>query len=249
MQGAVLPPTACKSGDLNGLDFADEDLLIVISQSCDIASDDEHDVEVHVARAIAAVDGNNTHRKNPRTLDLDTEIAGVRRLLRISQAERRRVPRKRLAKAEPAGVLPEPHVQMLARWTAARYTRPALPDAFNERRRAARERVAKAAKRGGVDVSGVYVALNSELELPDDEPYEIFVLGTVPHDVAVDPRRWKTACAAVNEIVEALRGPGIVVVEADTRSEANVSLEDIKQFARLELDYMSERGGIMPVEE
>lgn len=246
VQGALLHSTACKSNDLDGLDLADGDVLIVISQSCDILNDDERHVEIHVGREIANVDGNNTYRKNPRTLDLDTEIDGARRSLRISQADRKQIPRKRLAKAKRAGLLPEADIRLLARWTADRYTRPAFPDAFNERRRPSRDRIAKAAKRDGVDLSGIYIALETEAELLVEEPYNVFVLGVVPHNVATDTARWQIACAAVNEIVEALRCPGIDVLDSETRSEANVSLEDIKQFFRLELDYISERGGTEP---
>ena len=85
VQGALLHPTACKSNDLDGLDLGDRDVLIVISQSCDILHEDERHVEIHIGREIAEVDGNNTYRKNPRTLDLDTEIGGARRFLRISR--------------------------------------------------------------------------------------------------------------------------------------------------------------------
>jgi hypothetical protein len=111
VQGALLNPDTCKSDDLDGLDLADGDVLIVISQSCDILSDDERHVEIHVGREIPKVDGNNTYRKNPRTLDLDTEIDGARRVLRISQSDRKQIPRKRLAKSKRAGILREADIR------------------------------------------------------------------------------------------------------------------------------------------
>lgn len=246
MQGALLSPQTCSDKDLDGLALAADDILVVISHSCDIARGDEPNVEVHVGRSVAEVDGNYTYRKNPRTLDLTSGIGGTRRPFRFSQTDRRPIPRARLLETRPIGTLSAADVELLARWTADRYTRPALPDAFNERRKPTRERIARAARRGGIDISGIYVALKPEAELPDGEAYEIAVLGIVPSETARASERWAKACAAVNAIVEALSCPGIKVVDSETRGEAAVSLEDIKQYIRLDLDYISEREALQP---
>ena len=246
VQGALLDPSACEVKDLDGLTLEVGDVLIVITQSCDIARHDEQYVEVHVGRALDAVDGNNTHRKNPRTLDLDTEVNGTKRAIRILQSDRRKIPQTRLEKAPPIGLLPDADIRLLARWTAARYTRPALPDAFNRRRKASIEAIRKIASRSGVDLSGVWITLNSDAELPDGEDYEVFVLGTILHVAAIDVARRNVAFDATKEIAEALqRCIGIVVVDSETRSEKDVSIDEIKRFNGLELDHISERGGLV----
>jgi hypothetical protein len=251
-QGALLDPDAAREHITLG-DVSENDVLIVISQSCDVVHvsyESEPDVELHVGRPIDAINGNNSFGKNPRTIDLDTTIDGKQRMLRILAHERKKIPRQALENIKPIGTIPDDDTYHLAKWTGNRYTRPALPDAFNKRRDKVKEAIAKLAKRDAKEVLGFYVALKTFDELPDGTDYEIFVLGVAPTVIANDHERFKKVISVTTAIANLLAScPGITVIEHEARSAANTSLDDIRYFKRLDLDYISERdGGEKPVE-
>ncbi len=225
----------------------------MISQSCDVVHvsyESEPYVELHVGRVIDAIDGNNAFGKNPRTIDLETTVNGKPRMIRILAHERKKIPRQTLENIKPIGAIPEDETYRLAKWTGNRYTRPALPDAFNERRAKVKEAIAKIAKKDGKEVLGFYVALKTFDELPDGTDYEIAVLGVAPTAIANDPESFKKVVSVTTAVANLLATcPGITVIENEARSAANTSLDDVRYFKRLDLDYISERdGGEGPVE-
>ncbi len=250
-QGALLDPNATRDY-ITAEDVTENDVLIVISQSCDVVCtsyDLEPSLELHVGRPIEAVDGNNSFGKNPRALDFEPSINGNTRALRILNHERKRIPRQVLETALPMGLIQDGDIRMLAKWTANRYTRPALPDAFNERRASAKAAITKLIRRDAKDVAGFYVALNTFDELPDGTDYQIALMSITPKAIANDPKRFEKVVEVTKALEGLLKLRGIAVVEAVARSAAEVSLEDIALFKRLEFDYISERdAGEHPVE-
>ena len=251
VQGALLEPSATRNY-ITEEDVSETDVLIVISQSCDIVCvsyDVEPFVELHVGHSIGEIDGNNAFGKSPRVLDFQTTVNGGDRKLRILDRERKRVPRQVLERAVPIGVMPEADVRMVSRWTANRYTRPALPDAFNARRAKAKDAITKLASRDAKDVTGFYIALNTFDELSEGTDYELALLSITRKTIADDAVRFAGVIKVTEGIGKLLNDHGIRVVDVIARSAANVSLEDIALYSRLELDHLSERnGGERPVE-
>ena len=80
--------------------------------------------------------------------------------------------------------------------------------------------------------------------------YEIAVLGVAPTAIANDPDGFKKVISVTTAVANLLATcPGINVIQHEARSAANTSLDDVRYFKRLDLDYISERdGGEEPVE-
>jgi len=77
-QGAIVKQTDNKKlFESIGRAFEDELILIIASQSCDIANNNiasDPYMEISIARGIEKLDGSLTHNKNPRTLDASLHI-------------------------------------------------------------------------------------------------------------------------------------------------------------------------------
>jgi len=242
-QGAVFQPTAIGKA-LADFNLEEQDVLIIVSQSCDVVNDSfdsEPFVEVQVAKSIINIDGNHSHGKHPRILDIRCTLDDVPRCFRIYDRERRRFNRRLLLGRLPSAVLPVDTVRLLANWTARRYTRPALPDEFNRRRKSREKAAAKIATEYAEDVSAFYVVLNEDRELSVDEPYEIFLIGTALAEIAADSGRFERISKAVAALSDVLNANGIVVVGGVARSEDSVSLTEVREMIRLDFDYISLR--------
>lgn len=246
LQGSILRADDLSADNLEAQP-GDGDLLIVISQSCDVVCGSfelEPLLEIHVARHIETVNGNNTYGKNPRVLDFSETVDGNLRHYRCRDSERCRIDRKVLRGTKPGGQLSDLTTRLLPGWTANRFTRAALPDEFNRRRARANDTIANIAKKAAVSLTSVYVVLNEDFELAPGEIYHVLLLGTVLPETAADPVEFGTAAKATADIAAALRAcPGIEVLDLDTRSEDDVSLTERRQMLRLELDYISFREG------
>jgi hypothetical protein len=137
-----------------------------------------------------------------------------------------------------------PH-DLIATWLSRRYIRVALPDAFNERARAAIETVKSALADNGEHLFAIYLLLEDEEKGVGDE-YNVVVRGTMLEpDWQVGPRR-VAAQIALNAIAAALNGAdGINVVDSALRSEADISLHDVRAMKRWEIfDASSIRGDL-----
>lgn len=249
MQGSFVVPDAFGSADVELLGLSDADILVVISQSCDVihcSFDVEPFVELLPLRRIALNDleGNNTFGKNPRVLDLEEVTDGEKRAFRCAIREKIKLPRKYLLGKHPKGTIGETNIQVLADWTARRYTRPAFPDEFNERRRPALRKLKSTMKQASLDVTAVYVRLSSYDELPPDEPYKVILIATVLPEVAEDFTLFERAQKATEEVRKALNAcDGINVVTAETRSEDDVSLAERRLLQKFEFEDISLRFG------
>ena len=250
-QGALVEPNDTRD-HITAEDVTANDVLIVVSQSCDVVCASyelEPSVELHIGRPIEEIDGNNSFGKNPRALDLETTINGKARALRILDHERKRIPRQTLEDLLPVGCMPDDDIRMVAKWTANRYTRPALPDAFNGRRASAKDAITKLIRRVDKVIEGFYVALNTFDELPDGTDYQAAFMSITPKGIADDVNRFPKVVEVTNAVAGLLKVRGIAVVDVAARSASEVSLEDIAYYKRLEFDYISERhGGERPVE-
>jgi len=243
-QGSVLPDalarTLVEEGGFGGLDSFD--LVVVASHDCDVANrdlDKEPTAELLVARLVGQrPDGNLTFGKNPRSLHLQVRGPDGLQWYGLSMGERFSVSRARLLDAEPNDEhdLSAPGVRQLGLWLAYRYRRAAFPDEFNRRAEAANSQVKAVLKANGQYVSGVLIAVADE-ELPRDENYSILIWMTTAVNDYSDRTRRALSEVATDKIASALSAcSGIVVTESELRSEADVTLDDLKLLKRWD-DY------------
>jgi len=165
-----------------------DDWIIVISQTCDVVQanhPNEPFVEVLHCRRIQELRGEYQGRRSTRRLDFrpNKTSHGDVVLSAHAVADRYVIPREILrdANPDPARSLSDIAVSNLQQWYALRYTRPAWPDAFNERfDNKAKKRLSNAVKLLPIDEVEVRVAIaEKDLELDAETPYHLAVFFVV----------------------------------------------------------------------
>ena len=225
-------------------------VLIVASQSCDIANNnlelDPH-VEVYAARLIDKPNGNYLHNKNARLLHtkfiqrLPGTDMSAEKHIEIKAFEKHLIPKAFLRGLFPATdrQMQEYDVRNFADWLAARYSRPALPTTFNNRIDAADPRGAlrDKVKKANSVLSGMYVEILPFAELNDTEQYQVNLLGTVPADFDGNLAQ---AEAALTKHADILRAANMDVTQRLVK-EDEISLALIRRFKRFYYDDLSYR--------
>lgn len=219
--------------------------LVVVTQDCDLVGepDIEPFVEFIVGWEIDAIEPLYQHGRNPRSLHLQT--VGEYEpgpSLRFSIHDRFRVAKEALTHmvVDPHLRLEPDDAQLLRRWIAKRYTRPAFPDAFNTRLAAVDNRLERLFKsEGGQVVTGVFLDVPDD-EFVDERPYEIAVLVTAISDAWED----RGAVAALDRFEERLSSildscNGITVSDMGALPEDDPTLAQLRRYRRLGRDYRS----------
>lgn len=222
--------------------------LIVASQSCDIANNNiesDPNVELMIARPITQKDGNLTYNKNPRQLHTELKIfTGNTDLfsyesIEIRIAERILVPKEHLANFSPddSAQLETDQLESCVNWLSARYNRPALPTVFNNRISHAdpKAKLRKKAKALNDKLSGIYVEIIPFDELPEGKNYTVNLLGLVTEINEGEIPQAENSLAAIASILTAAN----MEVKTAVRSEADISLAQIKRFKRFYFDDLS----------
>lgn len=189
-------------------------------------------------RQLGSVDGNFTFAKSPRVWHVSDGSGGGYEL-RISS--RCRIARQQLAELDPSGLIPDDQVRILRRWMANRYARATFADEFNRRCRPSQSNISKRLRRDGQHLSGIYL-LVEEAELPAEKNYEVVIIGTMIEDDYATAEHRSTCQEAINFVAEQVDGcAGIMVTDSELRSEAVVSLADLRQLSRWDYDSLSLR--------
>ena len=220
------------------------DLLIVTSHDCDVLNpsiEKEPFVEVLAARRVDAVGRMQMSGRNPRALQF--AVADGDRLIPVSCSAHRRwaVSRELLLEGKPQLRLPHRERRLVAEWLAKRYIRAAFPSAFDQRWRSNLRGWQKLLQRWSEWVQGVYLRLNSLVELADTEPYQCHLLMAVPH-LRTSDEDWPRRRRAIEEDVEKFWGqfePAIECAGVDVLSTDEITLADIEQYQRFDADWVS----------
>lgn len=228
--------------------LGNELILVVASQSCDIAYDNIKDdpfVEFSVGRVIDSQEGNFTFNKNPRILHTEllckTENADLCESIFI---ELRASDKIQISKQQLGGFFPDQkkflannRLDSYVHWLAARYTRPALPTTFNDQIRKADPKNKLKSKAKSIDslLSGIYVEIIPDAELSDGQSYTVNLLGLVAADFTGDIEK---AEKVIGEYAGVMQTAGMDVFTSIQR-EDQVSIATIKRFKRFYYDDLS----------
>jgi len=253
-QGSVIPPALANTLRAEGLlpwKLSEHELLVVISQDCDVTSPDfriEPDVELIKASLLPKSEkhGHYYWAKNPRVYQFEASGSeGNPVIWQFRIQERVSVPRNLLLAAQPDVnyALPPEDLKKLCLWVGRRYFRVAFPDAFNDRTNDAVKTLRKTLKSKGDLLTAIYLFFVTEEELPRDEPYEVIMYGSMRLENFDVPEKRTEAQKLLDKVEAALATcTGIDVKESVLKSEADISLDELRRLKRWDFDDLTFRG-------
>lgn len=256
-QGSLLDSDAIAALGLAHATEPECTLVIVASHDCDLAQapGGEPCVEVVVGRLVTDKDGNCTHAKNARKLQV--EFAGAAVFWAEFEATGKvSIDKLKLNDFGPrtdAHLTPENH-STFQMWLASRYRRSAFPDEF-ERRLTSKEfklheKIAKAVKPHGEVIAGVFFDVDRGMEVTRNGPDDTYTLDiTILHAADLDFGAAEKAAMTVAEVIrtafeDKLFNPTktwqhIELSSCDAISESALNYQQFKQLKRWRLEHIS----------
>ncbi|MDQ2644658.1 MAG: hypothetical protein M3020_12630, partial [Myxococcota bacterium] len=184
---------------------------IVASQDCDIVANVKTEAAVDLLPAVVSSESSadQLYGKNPRKLCL---ALGNGQFATVDVRRRVTVEKSLVSAIEPvtSASLSVSERKVLAKWLGKRYTRPAFPDAFNERLRPNTSKLDRLLKRAeGRQVTAILLQLNTEVELEQAQTYSAIVWFACRPAVAEDSEirlQLEEYAAAFAQVLEACEG-------------------------------------------
>ena len=244
---------------------------VVISHDCDIPHPHEPCIEVIVADLIGDARGDPqlSHAKNPRRLHLAYDKAdGGSMVLELRHAEKRSIPRVEFGQSASRFLeasLSDESKRTLKQWLAARYGRPAFPNAFENRlakrvgKRDVKSRIARILAPEARHLVGLFFDLGEQrgIEASDGEPYALSI--SVAYDaIEGGPGARESAESVVRQLralfIEAYGPPDaateIALDACEPVPDTHMTLADLRRVDQWRLEYLSlhddEHGGFLP---
>lgn len=225
---------------------------VVVSHDCDLVHhslENEPVVEVLLLHAVAA-QGDLTQAKNPRRIHLPYAENGMVIYYEAFIHRRLFIDRRLLAEAAPVkGGFDADARDDLRQWLAKRYVRAAFPTEFDKRISGIKKKLKKALDtQEGKAISGIYIFLDPDAELPAGTAYKIIIRGTM-RAVVFDESPLVKKCESLLGKMAALFAScdGIEVLEHAIQSEARFSVDEVRLTKRWDADFLSADDGDAPV--
>ncbi len=248
-QGRLLPVAshAEVAQELGHAPLADDDAVIVISQSCDLMHGDftqEPFAEILIAhRLLELPDGALMYLRNPRRLHFYLQTHGQKQAYAAWTWDRHRLRREVLAQWPPdaeRGLWDQDEQDVLISWLVARYERTALPDELQRRFGQIKDKLKKSMKLLK-DVSGVFLECSGE-ELDAVTPYQLRIKLVMPK-AAYEQADRRQAVDQIRMQLDAVlqKCPGVLLEEEpELVSELDFTLHDARILRRwTDFDYVS----------
>jgi hypothetical protein len=150
-------------------------VAVVISHDCDLAREPaaEPVVEVVFGKVVEKLDGNLTHAKNARKLQVAVTGGSQQANIELHAPQRSVFPKTELITTSPSASLKfaKDEVTILQSWLAARYRRSAFPNEFNNRLASGKipRELSKKLEPLGELVSALYFDLENDEEIADEK--------------------------------------------------------------------------------
>lgn len=256
-QGGVL--TLESAYDLGLLEKSDlNNRAIIISHDCDLQSSQEGHIEVILASMIKKADPSFCHAKHVRRLHLtynkETELSVVFELDH-DQEKKIHISREKfiqIASLDCSFNFSTEDKRILKQWLAARYGRPAFPDAFENRLRKNKrfeQKLADKLKPCEVYLVGIFFGLGEErsIELLDDTPYYLSVFLVYEGDKGPFAREAAEECALnIQELFYQIfdsphNAKEIVLEDCFAVADTDFSLKDIRKTDQWRVHHLSLR--------
>ncbi len=235
---------------------------VVITHDCDLPHESEHCVEVIVAEVILKEDPQLSYAKHPRRLHLAYEgVNAAALILELRHLDRRSVPKSDFAAhaaKDCSLALPVDAKRALKQWLAARYGRPAFPNAFEERlrkrsgKRTVEQLIAKILEPDAKYLVGLFFDLGEQrgTEAVEGVPYALSI--SVVYDVNEGGAGAREAAERVatqlRDLFENTYGKPDVATEialdaCEAVADTYLTLADLRRVDQWRLEYISLRDG------
>ncbi len=245
---------------------------MVITHDCDLPHESEHCVEVIVAELVVKdpkPDPQLSYAKNPRRLHLAYEGADAAPLiLELRHGDRRSLLKGDFAERavkDNSLALPVDAKRALKQWLAARYGRPAFPNAFEERlrklsgKRTVEHLIAKILEPDAKHLVGLFFDLGEQrgAEAGEGEPYALSI--SVVYDANEGGSEARLSAEQVarrlSELFEKSYGKPDIAAEialdaCEAVADTRMTLADLRRVDQWRLEYLSlsseDRGDFLP---
>ncbi|MCU8069890.1 hypothetical protein [Shewanella sp. SM32] len=261
LQGSIIDKEHCRTllehatlidVDLDHL-LSKDFVLIVATQSCNLANDNVNTAQLIIAYHIDKRDGSKEFNKHPRELDSfyirfsdkNGEHLHIEQSFRVNILEKVFISKELLLNVSLNDniVFGEYNKSSFVDWLGAHYTKPALPTKFNELVDASKKNLgAKKARKKEKALTtvflGIYVNIYPNRDIEENERYKVNLLGLV------SPKEDLTSAKeSLDSYVEVLIAADMDVnaVAAHSTRISVAVLQDYKRFYLDELSYGSEQ--------
>jgi hypothetical protein len=223
-------------------------VLIVATQSCNIANEAVNTVQLAVGYHIDSRSKNREFNKHPREIDTwynsicsigNEEVIVLEKSIRINVLEKIFIPKELLLGVELSEdlVFQDYEKSSFVDWLGSHYMKPALPTQFNDLIAAVKKRNSKKfrSKEKALITSflGVYVNIYPNRDLNNGEQYKVKLLGLVKPQSDLD-----IAEKCLENYSTILSEAGMDVTKTAKHS-TKVSVAVLQDFKRLYLDELS----------
>lgn len=233
---------------------------VVISHDCDLPNDAELIVEIIIGSVVAKVDPMLARARNPRRLHLSFSVpGGEETCIELRHSDRMNVAKEILAEMNSFDgdlLLSPDEKRALKQWLAARYGRPAFPNAFEQRlrktvgKKTAEYCIAKILEPVSSHLVGLFFDLGEERtsEALEGEPY--FLSISVVYDATEGGQAARLAAestaAELQKLFEQAYGvpdtaTEIALERCEAVADTFLTLADLRKVDQWRLEYISLR--------
>lgn len=243
-------------------DEASSDLkrALVITHDCDLPNDKEPEVEVMVGDMVDKLNKQFARARNVRRLHLAFDTpSGTQQFLDLQITARQSICKSLIASAKPdsSWLLSDEEKRALKQWLAARYGRPAFPNAFEthlrknvSKKETVEDRLGKALEKVSAHLVGVFFDLgeNRAAELTDGSPYDLRI--TVVYDASEGGQPARLAAeevvSEIRDIFQSAYGPPeaateIALESCEAVADLRFPLSDLRKVDQWRAEYISLR--------
>jgi len=233
---------------------------LVITHDCDLTNDREPEVEVMVGNVVDKLNKQFARARNVRRLHLAFDTpSGSQQFIDLQITARQPISKSLIAGAKPDSgwVLSDEEKRALKQWLAARYGRPAFPNAFEthlrknvSKKETVEDRLGKALEKVSAHLVGVFFDLgeNRAAELTEGTPYDLRI--TVVYDASEGGQPARLAAedvvSEIREIFQSAYGPPdaateIALESCEAVADLRFPLSDLRKVDQWRAEYISLR--------
>jgi len=234
--------------------------VVIISHDCDLANQQESKTEVIIGTIIEKVDPMYARARHPRFLHLTfLTSTGEKTYIQIQHADRREIDSAAFSKINAPDedfILSTDEKRGLKQWLAARYGRPAFPNAFENRlrnkikKKTIEQHIAKILVPASEHLIGVFFDLDEQrdCELAENEAYILKIsiaYDAIEGGIFARQAAEKTAEALTKLFHEAYGTPDetneIALEACNAVADTKITLADLRKVDQWRVEYISLR--------